>query len=203
MKTGYRQEVLNVILAKVLQERGVISVPETIIKQVLSKPHQRRMPDLMVNFYGLRTVIEGEVSDQPEARERALESSRKRVEEGIAHIGVAVIYPAFLRQLDLRQLESQMAECQLEIAVVAESEFGERGYSSGNVNYLADILRKTFDQLVKEDVVSQAVAAIDAGIEQVAVAIRHCPGFVSNAAQILGIKALPPKKSSKTAEVSE
>ena len=42
--------------------------------------------------------MEGEVDDQPDAKKRALESAEKRVEEGIAHIGVAVIYPAFLRR---------------------------------------------------------------------------------------------------------
>lgn len=197
MKVGYRQEVFNVFLAQILQERGVISVPERVIKAVLSKTEQRRMPDIMVNFMGLRTVIEGEVNDQPDAKNRALESAAKRVEDGIAHIGVAVIYPAFLRQLELSQLKPQMAECQYEVAVVAESEFGERGFNSGDVNYLAEILRKTFDQLVKEDVVSQAVALIDAGIDQIASAVRHCPGFVPNAAQALGIRALPPKKKAK------
>lgn len=98
MKVGYRQEVLNVVLAQILQERGVVSVPEKVVRNVLSKTGQRRMPDVLVNFMGLRTVMEGEVDDQPDAKKRALESAKKRVEEGIAHIGVAVIYPAFLRR---------------------------------------------------------------------------------------------------------
>jgi hypothetical protein len=203
MKVGYRQEVFNVFLAQILQERGVISVPEKVIRAVLSKQGQRRMPDVMVNFMGLRTVIEGEVSDQPDAKNCALESAAKRVEEGIAHIGVAVIYPAFLRQLELSQLKSQMAECQYEVAVVAESEFGERGFNSGSVNYLAEVLRKTFDQLVKEDVVAQAVALLDSGIDKVAAAVRHSPGFVPKAAQALGIRALPPKKKVKDENPSD
>lgn len=90
-----------------------------------------------------------------------------------------------------------MAECQYEVAVFAESEFGEHGFNSGDVNYLAEILRKTFDQLVKEDVVSQAFALIDAGIEQIASGVRHSPGFVPNSAQALGIRALPPQKKAK------
>lgn len=197
MKPGYRQEVLNVVLAQILQERGVVSVPEKVVREVLSMPGKRRMPDVMVDFMGLRTVIEGEVDDQPDAKSRSLESAEKRVEEGIAHIGVAVIYPAFLRQLELGALKSQMAECHYEIAVVAESQFGERGFNHGDANYLAEVLRKTFDQLVKEDVVAQAVALLDAGIDKLAVAVRHCPGFATTAAQILGIRALPPRKKTK------
>lgn len=77
MQVGYRQEVFNVVLAQILQERGVISVPEKVIKAVLAKQGARRMPDVMVNFMGLRTVIEGEVSDQPEAKRKALESARR------------------------------------------------------------------------------------------------------------------------------
>ena len=32
MNTGYRQEVLNVLLAQLLQERGVIAAPENVIR---------------------------------------------------------------------------------------------------------------------------------------------------------------------------
>jgi hypothetical protein len=195
VKHGYRQEVLNVVLAQILQDRGVISAPEKVIKQVF-----RKMPDVMVNFMGLRTVIEGEVEDQPGAKERALESAAKRVEDGIAHIGVAIIYPAFLRQLDLGHLKPQMAECQYEIAVVSESVYAERAYNAGDVNYLAEILRKTFDQLVKEDVVAQAVALLDSSIDKVAAAVQHCPGFVPKAALALGIRALPARKKPKQGE---
>lgn len=83
VKVGYRQEVFNFVLAQILQERGVISVPEKVIKAILSKQEYRRMPDVMVNFMGLRTVIEGEVSDQPDAKNRALKSAAKQVEDGI------------------------------------------------------------------------------------------------------------------------
>lgn len=201
MGAGFRQEVLNVILAQVLQERGVVSLPETIIKSVIEKPKQRRMPDLLVNFNGLRTMIEGEVGDTPGAKERALSAAGKRVEEGIAHIGIAVIYPSSLRQAkDLQMLKSKMTECQLEIAVVAESELGDKGYRAGDINYLAETLRKTFENLVKEDAVAQAAALLDAGIEQVAASVRHSPGFVTQAARILGIRAMPPRKKATKEE---
>ena len=65
----YRQEVLNVILAQLLQDRGIVSVPEGIIKSI---DNRRRMPDVLVDFLGLRMMIEGEVSDQRDAEEQAL-----------------------------------------------------------------------------------------------------------------------------------
>ncbi len=71
MADGYRQEVLNVLLAQLLQERGVISAPENII--YLGADHKRRMPDVtIVNFQGLRTVIEAEVGGLPDAQNKAL-----------------------------------------------------------------------------------------------------------------------------------
>lgn len=189
MEADYRQEVFNVILAQVLQERGVVSLPEGIIKAIDSR---RRMPDVMVDFLGLRLMIEGEVSDQPGAEERALKSASQRVEEGLAHIGVAVVYPENLRRIPFAQLKSALLDSQLKVAAVTES--GDSGFSFGNVDYLADILHRTFDQLVKEDIVAQAVAIIDAAVEQAAGVVRHSLGFPQAAAKILGIRALPPKK---------
>ncbi|MDD3581180.1 MAG: hypothetical protein PHW74_09185 [Desulfobacca sp.] len=184
MPADFRQEVLNVILAQILQERGVVSVPESIISDVLV--HRRRMPDVMIDFYGLRTVIEGEVGDRPAARERALNSARQRVEEGIAHIGIAVVYPSYLRQVEFDQLKPQLNDSQLEVAIFTES--GERGFTSGSIDYLTTLLHQTLDQLIKQDVVAEAVAILDTGIDRVNAVVRETPGFISRAAQILGIR---------------
>ena len=96
MNTGYRQEVFNVLLAQLLQDRGVIAAPEKVIG--LNPVANRKMPDVIVNFQGLRTIIEGEVDDQINARDKAISSVAHHVEDGIAHIGVAVVYPSYLRK---------------------------------------------------------------------------------------------------------
>jgi hypothetical protein len=197
MAPGYRQEVFNVLLAQLLQERGVITAPENILK--LAVKQARRMPDVIVNFNGLRTAIEGEVS-QPDAEKRALDSARKRVDEGIAHIGIAVIYPKRLRKVDFNQLKSELANSELRIAVLTESE--ETGFTAGDVNYLESTLRHTFEQLVREDVVGNAVAAIDAGIERFAAVIIDNEGVVGRMAQILGVQELP-KRGPDSEEDSE
>lgn len=54
MRTGgFREEVLNVALAELLAERGVVSLPE----QAVLSAQQRRLLDVLVVFQGLRTVI--------------------------------------------------------------------------------------------------------------------------------------------------
>lgn len=187
---GYRQEVFNVILAQLLQKRGVISVPEKIIQSGLE--HHKRMPDVIVSFNGLRTAIEGEVGDHADAQSLAISSARHRVEEGIAHIGVAIVYSEHLRKIEFVHLESELAESELDIAIVTESE--ETGFVKGNVNYLESQLRHAFDQLLKEDVVARAVEKLDAGIAKFANALADKGGVTERMAEALGIRGLPERK---------
>ncbi len=196
MNTGYRQEVLNVLLAQLLQERGVIAAPEKVIRS--SPTSNRKMPDVVVNFQGLRTIIEGEVDDQMNARDKAIASVTRRVEDGIAHIGVAVIYPSYLRKVEFATLKNSIEACELEVAIVTESE--QTGFIKGDVNYLENALRRAFEHLVKEDVVAEAVAALEAGIEQFAGVLAPKAGDVGRVAEALGIKELEDKSQGNDEE---
>jgi len=193
METGFRQEVFNVILAQILEEHGVVSAPERIIK---AKPGRTmRMPDVLVYFRGLRLIIEGEVEDALKAEERALNSARKRVEEGLAHIGVAVVYPASLRKIEkLSQLKKGLKESWLRVAIYNES--GESGFTTTNIENIPNMLFQTFDQLVQEDVVKRATEILDEAVEQVAPVLATIPEFPGTAAKILGIRSLPNRKKS-------
>ncbi|MEW5720679.1 MAG: hypothetical protein AB1817_18785 [Chloroflexota bacterium] len=184
---GYRQEVFNVLLAQLLQKRGVISAPENIVRANAA----RRMPDVIVSFNGLRTAIEGEVGDHADAQQLALESARKRVEEGIAHIGIAIVYPEHLRQVEFGALEAKLAQSELAIAIVTES--GDTGFVPGNVDYLESALRRAFEQLLQEDVVKRAADVIDAGIDRFAGALADKTGVAERIADALGIRALPER----------
>jgi hypothetical protein len=197
MAEKYRQEVFNVLLAQLLHERGVVSAPENIVK--LDDKSSRRMPDVIVDFWGLRTVIEGEVNDRMGAAELAMQATRRRVEENIALIGIAVVYPQELRELTFRALKETLASTQLQIGIVTES--GETGFTSGDVDYLEGALRNTFDQLVKEDIVARAVAVIGSGVERFAGRLVTKKGDVDRAAECLGIRALPKRVTSKGKDV--
>lgn len=199
MVNGYRQEVFNVLLAQLLQERGVITAPEEVLRATPER--RRRAPDIIVNFHGLRTAIEGEVDDQSDADNRALESARGRVEEGIAHISVAIVYPARLRSVAFDDLKSQLEDSPLRMAVVTEAE--ETGFTEASIDSLAGALRRAFDQLVQEDVVARAVAALEAGIEEFASVLSDSPGTAVRLAEILGIRELPAEDNSKPEDESE
>ncbi len=196
MPHNYRQEVFNVLLAQLLEERGIVSAPEDVLKTTPDSP--RKMPDVLVDFSGLRTVIEGEVDDQYNYGPKAISSARKRVEQGIAHIGVAIIYPKSLREHPFTKLKSQLSKSELRIAVVTEG--GESKFVKGTVDQLGEILRRTFGELVQEDVVAQAVAALEAGIEKFAGTISEKPGIIARLADVLGIRELPEREKKSDAK---
>jgi hypothetical protein len=196
---AYRQEVFNVLLAQLLQERGVVSAPENIIKIGVEKV--RRMPDVIVDFRGLRTAIEGEVSDQQDAETKALDSARKRVIEGIAHIGIAVVYPAELRSDDFNILKQTLEKSKLKIATYTES--GETGFVDADVDYLGDALHLAFEELIKEDIVGKAVEALGLGIEVYAKHIVTQKGPLGRIVEVLGIREFAEAKRKDKTEDEE
>ncbi len=184
--TSYRQEVFNVLLAQLLQERGVISAPESILRA----PGQagRRMPDVLVDYNGLRLMIEGEVGDQPNAADQASTSATHRVEEGMAHIGVAVVYPARLRQAEFSRLKDTLAASSLQINVVTEA--GQTGFFEGDVDRLKDALTGAFEALLREDIVAKAVEIIDSAVDHFATTICDYRGPRERLADMLGLPRL-------------
>lgn len=194
----YREEVFNVLLALLLHRRGVVVAPEQSFRQFLQSP--RQIPDVLVVFQGLRTVIEGKVEDQSNAEEVALGQAQARVEKGIAHVGIAVLYPSSLRQTPFAELEEALAQSTLRIAVCSEA--GPGGWTSGNLDYLADLLRRTYHQLVQEDVVNSAVQLLNTGVAEFAQAAFTNAASVQRAAQILGIGE-PPRRDRRGPDEDE
>lgn len=197
--SGYREEVFNVLLALLLHERGVITAPEQSFRQALQE--RRHVPDVLVVYRGLRTVIEGKVDDKSGAGEKALAQARDRVSSGVAHIGIALLYPAAIRKTpSFPELQDVLISCTFKVAVCSET--GETGWTEGGIDYLADVLRGTFDQLIREDAVTKAVDALNAGIDQFSRTVFTSAATIQRAAEILGIRELP-KRSRKKSEDEE
>jgi hypothetical protein len=197
--SGYREEVFNVLLALLLHERGVISAPEQSFRQALQE--RRHVPDVLVVYHGLRTVIEGKVADKSAATEKALVQARDRVGSGVAHVGIALLYPAAIRKIpSFSELQGFLSSCTFKVAVCSET--GETGWTEGGLDYLADVLRGTFEQLIREDAVVKAVDVLDAGIDEFARLVFISPATINRAAEILGIREVP-KRSRKKSEDEE
>jgi hypothetical protein len=192
-----RQEVLNVYLAELLQERGLVALPE----QILSRRGQsHHMPDVIVDFQGLRLAIEGEFAST-RAKKRASESALNRVEEGIAHIGIAVVYPVSLRSAHTRK---ELSDAELEFAVITETHSADAqqlpliqvreenhfSFVKGSINDLVEALRQSYEQLIKDEVLQHAVSLIGGAIEHFVNALATQPATPERFAEALDVKEL-------------
>lgn len=194
---GYREEVFNVLLALLLHERGVVTAPEQSLREAIEQ--RRRVPDVLVVYRGLRTVIEGKVADKSGADEKAILQARDRVNSGVAHVGIALLYPAAIRKiLSFSELQGFLSTCTFKVAVCSET--GETGWTEGGLDYLADVLRGTFEQLVREDAVVKAVGVLNAGIGEFARLVFTSPATVNRAAEILGIREIPKRSRKKSTD---
>ncbi|MGB9590622.1 MAG: N-6 DNA methylase, partial [Candidatus Hydrothermia bacterium] len=190
----FRQEVLNVALAEILDEMGLVPVPEGIIKNA----GQNKMPDVLVEIQGLRLMIEGEVGTQETAAvKKAANSAKSRIEGGLAHIALGVVYPEFLVEMTSWEgLKEKIREETLLFRIFTESK--ETEIFKGNPRALAEALRRTVEELAQEDVVKEAVTIMEAGLEVLTREVLPKPGVIGRFAIALGIS--PPESKKKKDE---
>lgn len=76
-----REEVVSVVLAELLEQRGLLSVPETIRRSV-TKKGERQLPDIIVAYLlGIRIVIEGRFNSGKASRDSLFRDAKERVEQ--------------------------------------------------------------------------------------------------------------------------
>jgi len=200
-----RQEVLNVLLAQLLQDRGLIAAPEQILRHPTG---ETRLPDVLVDFRGLRLIIEAEFAGASGAKDKAYLKAQQRVEQGIAHIGVAVVYPAGLKGLAYEKQKSELARAEMQFAVLTEVsitpfpqlelfEVSDKApWFAGNIEQLIESLGRCYDQLVKDETLKQAIALVEASIEWFISAMKAQPASIERLAGLLGTRRLPPERRS-------
>lgn len=182
---GFREEVLNVALARLLRRRGLLSFPETIYK-VSSK--KRKLPDVLVSFRGLRVVLEGKCDDHTSAEEVVFRDVQTKVDEGIGHIGIAIVYPAGLRTLDFRDLEAHLERSDLRFRVYNEN--GESEWIQGKVDLLASLLTQVYQEMIREDVVTWGAGILSEAIEQTALAFLSVSAGAAVVLRVLEMERL-------------
>ena len=198
-----RQEVTNVVLAQLLAKRRLVGDPE----QILSGPTGRAMPDLLLDLHGLRLWIECEYGKTANSAQAAYDKAKRRVDEGMAHIGVAVVYPKKARTLSLAALPDYLEEAQLRFAIVTEVTAAPSSlplfppgvlpeedlppFEQGTVDDLADSLRRSYEQLVRDETLHIAVELLDDAIERCVGAFQAQKATTGRLALALEIKDLP------------
>ena len=195
-----RQEVINVILAQLLAERGLVAAPEQIYR---APSCDSQMPDVIVEFEGLRVAVEAEFASTQDASKKAFNKAKKRVEDGIAHLGVAVVYPESLRRVSFEKSANALLRATIQFTVVTELSSPETQLNlfdksefkllmlSGTIDELAEALRRSYDELIREDTVQRAVEIMEGGISSLLQAIKAQPATVGRLAGEIGIIEFP------------
>ncbi|MBM4035922.1 MAG: hypothetical protein FJ291_29635 [Planctomycetes bacterium] len=201
-----RQEVLNVLLAQLLQERGLVAAPEQILRRVRQAGQADvDMPDVVVDFRGLRLVIEGEFAHrtraaQAAAEEKASHAAIHRVVLGLAHVGVALIYPSGLREVRADALEHELAEATLGFSIITEATEAQlhlfpdkkrAGFSRGKLDDLVEALLRAYDQLVRDEVLDQAARWVNVGLERFVESLLGQPATTERFRAALELRELP------------
>ncbi len=179
-----REEVLNVVLAELLSDRGLISIPESIRHSI---KRGRRLPDITIaDLSGVRIIIEGRIGNGHPIRNSLFQDARARVEEGLCPFCLAVLYPKGLSRIDsLDNLRNELAITPLIVRVVSEGSEGD--WIETNVDGLTDILRRGYDLLVSEDVVTRAVEDLSDSIEKASEILVYTPATPGRLKELLGI----------------
>jgi hypothetical protein len=150
-----REEVFNVVLAQLLSHHGLVAVPEGMDRG-------GHRPDVVVNFYGLRLIIEGKV-DERGAESRLAEQAEGRLKDGLGHVVLAVLYPRGLREQDPESLEKALEGASFRVRVFSEAG-GDDWKEVRGVSELAEHLRRVREGLTREDVVAEAVKELEEAI---------------------------------------
>lgn len=189
---SFRQEVLNVKLAELLAQKGVVALPEQRLPEAL--------PDVLVIFNGLRLIIEGEISDQVGAEQRAWNKASERVQRDIAHIAVALLYPPHLRH-EPKALERAILKFAVCVPPIPE----KPNWLEGDLDALCNVLQTAYQQLTSEDEVQKAAQILREAVYALAEKMRAWGVTVDRLAAPLGIppESVSQKKSKQAIAISQ
>lgn len=175
---GWREEVLNVQLAMTLAAQGLVALPEQHLPDAL--------PDVLVVFNGLRLVLEGKVEDQPQAAHSVWQKARERVDKGIAHLALALLYPRQLRHISLPKLPDALKKSRLRFSVC--SPFVEQPeWQEGDWDHLISVLQRAYQHLASEDELTKAVDILQDGVKDLSQEFLLAGASAERLAQTLGI----------------
>lgn len=184
MAFKHREESVNTQLALILSSMGVMAEAETL----LFKGQHR--PDVLFTLYGLRVAIEGKFSGQASAENKVLDDARNRVNNGVAHIAVAVIYPEPLRETPTMELGKRLAETVLRFQVISEFSAAGEWFEGAPAEMLA-ALRRIQSALAQDNLVEKIAKALSMRLEGIADLWSGQAGTCDRLSRLLGFQIHP------------
>jgi hypothetical protein len=144
---------------------------------------------VLLRFRGLRCAVEGKVGDGARARSLAADDARGRIEQGIAHLAVAVVYPISLRDTEFSELPAIIGAATLEFMAITDA--GSSDWRAGGIDDLLQELRRAHEVIVRDDVLNQAVQTLSGGLNEVAAALLESSPTCDRLVGLLGIGGRP------------
>lgn len=187
----HREEVINTYLAILLTRHGVNAEPETL------HPSGDARPDVMFTMGGLRVIIEGKYADVQDAEKIVLGDASRRVENGICHIAVALVYPKALRSTPTAMLEAALDGSRLRHLIVSET--GKNEWAESKPAGILASLRRVHDSLTKDDIVAESARKLSTLIDGIAALWIGQPATCDRLSSLLGM----PQKRRETHEESD
>ena len=188
----HREEVLNTVLAEALVSRGVHATPEAIINK------GKALPDVILDFRGLRLVIEGKVDDVKDGHRVVSKQAVSRIEDAIAHISMAVVYPSSLRETPFADLKTEFGNCLLEFRVFSEN--GASTWRKGRLHTIMAELRRIQEHLARDDAVQQAASDLRERLDGIADLFAINKGVCDRLTEILGVGVPKKEKAAQQAK---
>jgi len=151
----YREEVINIELARLLNKFGLKADPE-IIKL-------RAYPDVLIPINGIKINIEGRFEKSTRVKNLE-EDCIERIKEGIADIGVAIYYPENLRESrSLSALERGLRNAKFNITIIYLDNKGLNKYSIQKINIerLVENIENVYNIIIDTDVLINSVKEVD------------------------------------------
>jgi hypothetical protein len=149
------------------------------------------MPDITIaNLFGVRVVIEGKIGSGGPIQYTLAEQAKKRIEDGIAPLCIAVLYPNSLRTVvSLKDLKINLERTSFSVAAFWSNDHID--WTNQTVDGLTEILRRSYGLLVSEDIVAESVNEIEEVIESCAESMASVPSIPHRIRTLLGI---PPER---------
>ena len=179
-KIRIREEVANTYLAQIITELGVVAEAETILSRGMHRP------DVLFQLRGLRIVIESKFDDVAGAQERVHQDAAERVEESIAHIAVAVVYPKVIRTTPTSEVYTTLKTTKLKYRIVSESSNGT-SWTEGTPEDMMESVRRVQETLARGDIVEKTAIRLSAHLEKVATLWQGEIGTCERMFQLLGM----------------
>ncbi|MEM4204918.1 MAG: hypothetical protein QXS54_12695 [Candidatus Methanomethylicaceae archaeon] len=155
----FREEVINVQFASLLNKYGLKANPETI--------KRGGRPDVIVNMGGLKLIIEGKFSN----RDTLEKEVKERIELGLADISIGLFYPEDLREANNLDDLKEKIEKTLYDGIVCY--FGSNGlimeeFNGKTFSNVVEILNHIFYLYVRNDLIREQVKKVERSIESIA-----------------------------------